>query len=473
MLPPELDSIAETARTLFREWLRRDDRAVELSDLQMVEEEVTAFVLELGRGLIQDFADERWTQAMASREMCSCGRLLTPHRHSRWTRQTLLGPVTVPDFYVYCRECGDGDRPLHAWLGTDRETWSLPAQEAAVDLVADESCQKAVDKLERHHPGVVMGRTTALRLLHAHGEKARSFIDAKLASAGAAAIGEAQQADGVAELEVEFDGGMVPVATLHAIDLEEGEEPELTPVRKLPKRRKECGWEEAKVGLVQVPGETTRLYSLRPTGELDAAFDDLLGLACMKGWSEQTRVRGIADGARHIRPRLEETFHACDFRFILDRPHCKEHLSSAGEALEPATGVPAQEWAGDALARMEVGAAHEVVMELREAHREHEHDVLRREANYFERNGDAVAYAEYREQGWSTASSEVESAHGHIVQPRLKVSGAWWHPNNVDNVLALRMLKANGWWEEYWVAQRQQWSERAASFARRLPARAA
>src|SRR5690606_5319361 len=48
----------------------------------------------------------------------------------------------------------------------------------------------------------------------------------------------------------------------------------------------------------------------------------------------------------------------------------------------------------------------------------------RREANYFERNADAVAYAAYREQGWSTASSEVESAHRHVVQRRLKVPGA-------------------------------------------------
>jgi hypothetical protein len=41
-------------------------------------------------------------------------------------------------------------------------------------------------------------------------------------------------------------------------------------------------------------------------------------LACLKGWTEQTKVRGIADGARHIRPRMEEAFHACDFVFILD-----------------------------------------------------------------------------------------------------------------------------------------------------------
>jgi len=75
--------------------------------------------------------------------------------------------------------------------------------------------------------------------------------------------------------------------------------------------------------------------------------------------------------------------------------------------------------------------------------------------SYFERNQDAVACAHYREQGWSTASSEVESAHRDVVQKRLKIAGAWWHPNHVGDILALRMLKANGWWDDYWDSQRQ------------------
>lgn len=50
-----------------------------------------------------------------------------------------------------------------------------------MELASDESCGKAVAKLERHHPGVEMERTTALRLLHEHGPYARDFIDDLLA----------------------------------------------------------------------------------------------------------------------------------------------------------------------------------------------------------------------------------------------------------------------------------------------------
>jgi len=191
----------------------------------------------------------------------------------------------------------------------------------------------------------------------------------------------------VPELEVEYDGGMIPVATLEPIPVPEGQEPELTPVRGLPNRRKDCRWEEAKLGLVQVPGEVEgRLYTVRPTAELEEAFDDLLGLACLKGWSEQTSVRGIADGARHIRRRLADAFHACSFRFILDRPHAKEHLHDAGEALEALGGPPKDSWATAALDRLETGAALEVVAELRQAAESSGSDTLRLEADYFERS---------------------------------------------------------------------------------------
>jgi hypothetical protein len=37
----------------------------------------------------------------------------------------------------------------------------------------------------------------------------------------------------------------------------------------------------------------------------------------------------------------------------------------------------------------------------------------------------------YRENGWSTASSEVLSGHRHVVQQRVKIPGAWWRPDQI------------------------------------------
>ncbi len=48
------------------------------------------------------------------------------------------------------------------------------------------------------------------------------------------------------------------------------------------------------------------------------------------------------------------------------------------------------------------------------------------------------------------ASGEVESAHRVIPHKRLKLPGAWWHPGNVNPMLALRVLRANEWWADFW-----------------------
>jgi hypothetical protein len=184
----------------------------------------------------------------------------------------------------------------------------------------------------------------------------------------------------------------------------------------------------------------------------------------MKGWTDETQVRGLADGAKHIRPRMADAFHAGPFRFILDRPHAKEHLAAAGAELEKLGGSPAATWAAAALDKLEDGRALEVVAELRTVALRTGSNLLRLEADYFERNQDAVAYKYYREQGWGTASSEVESGHRSVIQVRLKLAGTWWHPDNVPNILALRMIRANGWWADYWQQQRQRWRERADDF---------
>jgi len=112
--------------------------------------------------------------------------------------------------------------------------------------------------------------------------------------------------------------------------------------------------------------------------------------------------------------------------------------------------VSAEHWSAAALQCLKKGEAQKVVDELQAAFQQANNDQIRRAHDYFEPNKDAVAYAEYRNKGWSSATSEVESSHRHVVQVRLKIPGTWWHPDNVPNMLALRVLKANGWWDDYW-----------------------
>ena len=48
-------------------------------------------------------------------------------------------------------------------------------------------------------------------------------------------------------------------------------------------------------------------------------------------------------------------------------------------------------------------------------------------------------------------SGEIESAHRHVVQQRLKRPGAWGLAANTEHIIALRILRANGQWNTYWA----------------------
>ncbi len=65
-----------------------------------------------------------------------------------------------------------------------------------------------------------------------------------------------------------------------------------------------------------------------------------------------------------------------------------------------------------------------------------------------------TSYDEYHAQGYPLGSGEVESAHRYIPQKRLKIAGASWKPETVNQMLAVRVMRANGWWAEFWQ-QRQ------------------
>jgi hypothetical protein len=71
-------------------------------------------------------------------------------------------------------------------------------------------------------------------------------------------------------------------------------------------------------------------------------------------------------------------------------------------------------------------------------------------AKYLERFRDALHYENYRSLGLPIGSGEIESAHRYIPQKRLKLPGATWHPDTINPMLALRVIRANNWWNDFW-----------------------
>jgi hypothetical protein len=69
---------------------------------------------------------------------------------------------------------------------------------------------------------------------------------------------------------------------------------------------------------------------------------------------------------------------------------------------------------------------------------------------YLRNRWDQLDYQGAIQQGLPIGSGEIESAHRYIIQKRLKLPGAWWSPDHVKTLLALRLNRANREWEAYW-----------------------
>lgn len=149
-----------------------------------------------------------------------------------------------------------------------------------------------------------------------------------------------------------------------------------------------------------------------------------------------------------MREALDAQF--AGLRFVLDRPHLRSHLFETADAI----GLRDRErnqWVAHKIILVD-GDAEQVETALGElrAHKGRGKKRVNQLLKHLTRFKDALGHDEIRAAGLPVGSGEVESAHRTIPQKRLKLPGAWWRTDTINKMLGLRVLRANGWWDEYW-----------------------
>ena len=71
---------------------------------------------------------------------------------------------------------------------------------------------------------------------------------------------------------------------------------------------------------------------------------------------------------------------------------------------------------------------------------------------YLSTRANQLKYREALAEGLPIGSGEIESAHRYVAQKRLKLPGAWWRVEHAEHMLALRINRLNGDWDDYWAA---------------------
>jgi hypothetical protein len=117
--------------------------------------------------------------------------------------------------------------------------------------------------------------------------------------------------------------------------------------------------------------------------------------------------------------------------------------------LPPDYSISSAEWVKQQIDLIDKGEVKEVIASCYSLSGESKDDPSQL-ARYLKDRQGFLDYAGARELGLPEGSGAVEGGHRHVIQARLKLPGTWWKTETVNPMLALRTLRADGWWGEFW-----------------------
>lgn len=362
------------------------------------------------------------------------------HRRIRIQYAVLFGRLEVESPYLWDKKTGFSSRPVKEQLGIKHGGRSLALQRALTDFGIEESFGRAAQRFEEHY-GWDIGRATLYQEVKIAAEVAEKYVDIRLLEAFLNySVPHTTPPDDSTVL-VELDGCHIRTAQKVAAT-----GTELTNKRHLQKSHRPHEWREVRVGFArQLQNKEARTFVARMSKYPDIV-QRLVSAACDQGLKATSQVIAVADGGNGLREALEAQFPS--LKFILDRPHVKQHLYATADAMGLSDGQR-HSWVRQQMDLIDCGQVEQVISRLT-SYQGSGSGRVQNLCQYLDRFSDAVDYDHFRAQGLPVGSGEIESAHRYIPQQRLKIPGASWHPSTINPMLALRIIRANNWWQDFW-----------------------
>jgi hypothetical protein len=318
-------------------------------------------------------------------------------------------------------------RPLPQRIGVCCRGKSMRLQRVLTDFGADESFSKASAKVLEHY-GLQIGAGTvrAITLKHAAGAQSRSDEFCRHSF-------RALPTEGADTLVCEADGSFLRL-------IESG-------LPRKGKRPRE--WKEARVVAAQAVGKARAVYAAT-FGSPEEAGQKWGWAARQAGRALSSKIHGLGDGASWIELQLREIFGQ-DAEYLIDYYHLLEYLAAA--ACKIAAGRE-KNWMRTQKRRLKKGQYKKVIAalkkELEPDCRPEEEAPVRRAWRYMTNRPNAFNYHEALEKELPIGSGMIESSHGHILQSRMKKNGMAWTLDNAEQMVQLRVMRANNQWKIYW-----------------------
>lgn len=365
--------------------------------------------------------------------------------------KTLFGPVAVESPYWSATKGGGGVRPMKTVMGIEGNRYSEATERALSDFGIEKSFARAAQQFEEHY-GWSVGRGTVLSHTTQVAGMAQQYLEEHLAS-----VKDSQEDEGDKVMTecapdpyvVELDGCDIRTAVLSRVEEDDKANPDSSGWVRVVR------WQEVRTGLVRPLSEQRKLY-LCMSSDYDKIAQQLTILAYEQGQRGTSQTIGVGDGGIGLPEALARAF--CPFHYILDLGHLKTHFYETAEALGIESKLRSA-WVTTHIDNLWNNQVEAVLEDLTTLYQKTDNDRLRRLIKHLERFRNAVDYGRFKQNQWPIGSGEVESAHRYIPQERLKIPGACWHPRSLNPMLALRVVRANNWWNDFWLwlqSQRQQ-----------------
>jgi len=299
------------------------------------------------------------------------------------------------------------------------------------DFGADDPFAGAAGKLKEHY-GIEIPLSTIRGVTEKHGEAMR---------ARQVPVRDGPDRRGVARLITEMDGSLLPV--VDTAEPAAGETPEDR------RKTRQLSWKEARLCLAHEPGSVSPTFAATTGGVEEAGAQGRQGVIAA-GAGSQTPIHALGDGATWITDQAQLPF-GTQGQYLVDFYHLGDYLSAAADALAP-KDKPA--WREEKQTWLKENGWQDVLRNLEPAlepeHAPEAEAPVRAGHRYIAHRSDCLDYQGALAKDLPMGSGEIESAHRYVFQKRLKIAGAWWKAENLAKMVALRVLRANRGWQDYW-----------------------
>ena len=302
------------------------------------------------------------------------------HRRPKIKYTVIFGQLKIESPYLWNKRLKKGIRPVAEKLGIRPGKRSLAVKRALSEFGAEESFGQAAKRFQDHYGFWVEG-SAVRREVEKIAQLAEEYVEQKLKTARKNSLNNLSKK--TYRILLELDGCQIRTG-LHF----PSPKAELTPKRQLKKKLRTIDWREVRVGLARPVDHKDQRTFVAKKGKYPQIIEQLVGAANDQGLCAQSQVYAIADGAKGLREALDKQF--ADLKFILDRPHLKQHIYENADA-RGLTGEMRQIWIDSVLYLIEHGKVKSIISRLKSAQGPGEKS-SQNLAEYLERFKDAVHY---------------------------------------------------------------------------------